>query len=176
MDVEILFKIAGVGIITAVVVQLLKQSGRDEMSMVATIAGLIIGLLMVLGMIDELHRRIADGMPVMGTCAGLILLAKTVEEGVPAAGDPTAEVVGGAVAPGAFGTLPVTVRRNAYGRQLGSFHAKAPFSGIEGDVPMTFIRAPYIADAHEGATPLATVDGRIVAVRAGNQLGVAFHP
>ena len=115
-------------------------------------------LLRELGMIDELHRRIADGMPVMGTCAGLILLAKTVEEGVPAAGDPTAEVVGGAVAPGAFGTLP------------------APFSGIEGDVPMTFIRAPYIAEAHEGATPLATVDGRIVAARAGNQLGVAFHP
>lgn len=133
-------------------------------------------LLRELGMIDELHRRIADGIPVMGTCAGLILLAKTVEEGVPAAGDPTAEVVGGAVAPGALGTLPVTVRRNAYGRQLGSFHAKAPFSGIEGDVPMTFIRAPYIAEAHEGATPLATVDGRIVAVRAGNQLGVAFHP
>lgn len=133
-------------------------------------------LLRELGMIDELHRRIADGIPVMGTCAGLILLAKTVEEGVPAAGDPTAEVVGGAVSPGAFGTLPVTVRRNVYGRQLGSFHAKAPFSGIEGDVPMTFIRAPYIAEAHEGATPLATVDGRIVAARAGNQLGVAFHP
>lgn len=133
-------------------------------------------LLRELGMIDELHRRIADGIPVMGTCAGLILLAKTVEEGVPGAGDPTAEVVGGAVAPGAFGTLSVTVRRNAYGRQLGSFHTEAPFSGIEGDVPMTFIRAPYIADVHEGATPLATVDGRIVAVRADNQLGVAFHP
>ena len=58
MDVEILFKIAGVGIITAVVVQLLKQSGRDEMSMVATIAGLIIALLMVLGMIDELFTSV----------------------------------------------------------------------------------------------------------------------
>ena len=58
MDVEILFKIAGVGIITAVVVQLLKQSGRDEMSMGATIAGLIIGLLMVLGMIDELFTSV----------------------------------------------------------------------------------------------------------------------
>ena len=58
MDVEILFKIAGVGIITAVVVQLLKQSGRDEMSMVATIAGLIIGLLMVLGKIDELFTSV----------------------------------------------------------------------------------------------------------------------
>lgn len=133
-------------------------------------------LLRELGMIDELHRRIADGMPVMGTCAGLILLAQTVEEGIPAAGDPTAEVVGGDIASGAFGTLPVTVRRNAYGRQLGSFHTKAPFSGIEGGVPMTFIRAPYIAEVHEGATPLATVDGRIVAVRAENQIGVAFHP
>ena len=58
MDVEILFKIAGVGIITAVVVQLLKQSGRDEMSMVATIAGLIIGLLVVLGIIDELFTSV----------------------------------------------------------------------------------------------------------------------
>ena len=133
-------------------------------------------LLRELGMIDELHRRIADGMPVLGTCAGLILLAQTVEEGIPAAGDPTAEVVGGDVAPGAFGTLPVTVRRNAYGRQLGSFHTEAPFSGIEGDVPMTFIRAPYIANVHEGATPLATVDGRIVAAQAGNQIGMAFHP
>ncbi len=133
-------------------------------------------LLRELGIIDELHRRIADGMPVLGTCAGLILLAQTVEEGIPKAGDPTAEVVGGDVAPGAFGTLPVTVRRNAYGRQLGSFHTEAPFSGIEGDVPMTFIRAPYIAEVHEGATPLATVDGRIVAAQAGNQIGMAFHP
>ena len=133
-------------------------------------------LLRELGIIDELHRRSADGMPVLGTCAGLILLAQTVEEGIPKAGDPTAEVVGGDVAPGAFGTLPVTVRRNAYGRQLGSFHTEAPFSGIEGDVPMTFIRAPYIAEVHEGATPLATVDGRIVAAQAGNQIGMAFHP
>ena len=133
-------------------------------------------LLRELGMIDELHRRIAEGMPVLGTCAGLILLAQTVEEGIPKAGDPAAEVVGGDVAPGAFGTLPVTVRRNAYGRQLGSFHTEAPFSSIEGDVPMTFIRAPYIANVHEGATPLATVDGRIVAAQAGNQIGMAFHP
>ncbi len=133
-------------------------------------------LLRELGMLDELRRRIAEGMPVLGTCAGLILLAQTVEEGIPKAGDPTAEVVGGDVAPGAFGTLPVTVRRNAYGRQLGSFHTEAPFSGIEGDVPMTFIRAPYIANVHEGATPLATIDGRIVAAQAGNQIGMAFHP
>ena len=133
-------------------------------------------LLRELGMIDELHRRIADGIPVMGTCAGLILLAKTVEEGVPTAGDPTAEVVGGAVAPGAFGTLPVTVRRNAYGRQLGSFHAKAPFSGIEGDVPMTFIRAPYVKSVGAGVEILSETDGRITAARWRNQLVTAFHP
>ncbi len=58
MEVDILFKIAGVGIITAVVTQLLKQTGRDEMSMIATIAGLIIGLLMVLGMIEELFDSV----------------------------------------------------------------------------------------------------------------------
>ena len=132
-------------------------------------------LLRELGMIDELHRRIADGMPVMGTCAGLILLAKTVEEGVPAAGDPTAEVVGGAVAPGAFGTLPVTVRRNAYGRQLGSFHTVAQMEGV-GEIPMTFIRAPYIAAVGPKAQVLAEVDGHIVAARQGSQLVTAFHP
>lgn len=78
-------------------------------------------LLRELGMIDELHRRIADGMPVMGTCAGLILLAKTVEEGVPAAGDPTAEVVGGAVAPGAFARCRDREEEMPYG--LGSWGA-----------------------------------------------------
>ena len=133
-------------------------------------------LLRELGMLDELRRRIEGGIPVMGTCAGLILLAETVEEGVPAAGDPTAPVGVGACASGAIGTLPVTVRRNAYGRQLGSFHAKAPFEGIEGDVPLTFIRAPFIAEVRDGAQVLATVDDRIVAVRKDNQLGMAFHP
>ena len=132
-------------------------------------------LLRELGIIDELHRRIADGMPVMGTCAGLILLAKTVEEGVPAAGDPTAEVAGGAVAPGAFGTLPVTVRRNAYGRQLGSFYTDADFQGI-GKIPMTFIRAPYIAAVHGDAQILASANGNIVAAQQDKQLVTAFHP
>lgn len=133
-------------------------------------------LLRELGMLDELRRRIEAGMPVMGTCAGLILLAETVEEGVPAAGDPTAPVSVGTHAPGAFRTLPVTVRRNAYGRQLGSFRASAPFEGAGEEVPMTFIRAPFIAEVREGAEALATVDGRVVAVRKGNQLGMAFHP
>ena len=77
----------------------------------------------------------------------------------------------------------MTVRRNAYGRQLGSFHTVAPCAGLPGvpdgetaDIPMTFIRAPFIKEAHEGAKVLARVGDRIVAVRAGNQIGVAFHP
>ena len=131
-------------------------------------------MLRELGMLDTLKSRVAAGLPVLGTCAGLILLAQNVEEGVPAAG---------ATAPGAIGTLPVTVRRNAYGRQLGSFRTIAPCAGLLGvpdgetaDIPMTFIRAPFIKEAHEGAEVLARVDDRIVAVRSGNQLGVSFHP
>ncbi len=144
-----------------------------------------------LAMLDGMRDRIASGMPVLGTCAGLILLARTVEEGVPAPGDPSAPIATGAVAPGVIGTLGVTVQRNAYGRQLGSFRTVAPCKGLTEanadmsvadvgqdavKIPMTFIRAPYIKKAHEGTEVLAEVDGRIVAVRSGNQLGVAFHP
>ena len=85
-------------------------------------------LLREQNMLEPLRERIAGGMPVLGTCAGLILLAKNVEGN---------EVNG-------FGTLDVTVKRNAYGRQLGSFHCEADFGDL-GKVPMTFIRAPYIA-------------------------------
>ena len=147
-------------------------------------------------------------MPVLGTCAGLILLARIVEEGVPAPGDPQAPVAAGAAAPGVIGTLGVTVQRNAYGRQLGSFRVVVPCRGLAGRetagnfgdasaaekaagagdagassnksaaiaIPMTFIRAPYIKETHAGTEVLAEVEGRIVAVRSGNQIGVAFHP
>lgn len=71
--------------------------------------------------------------------------------------------------------MPVTVQRNAYGRQLGSFHTVAPFAGL-GDIPMTFIRAPYIASVEDGVEVLATVEERIVAVRWKQQTAVAFHP
>ena len=119
-------------------------------------------LLRELGMLEALRECIEAGMPVLGTCAGLILLAKRVE-GV------------GVFESNGFGTLPVTVRRNAYGRQLGSFHASARFAGIK-RVPMTFIRAPLVAEVGEGVEVLARVEGDIVAVRYENQLGVAFHP
>ena len=106
-------------------------------------------------------------MPVLGTCAGLILLSERV---VDDDGD------GRPIRPEShLGTMCVTVERNAYGRQLASFHATGDFMGI-GTVPMSFIRAPRIVDVREGAVELARVDGDIVAARDGNQVGVAFHP
>ena len=115
-------------------------------------------LLIELDIYDILKEKIEDGLPVFGTCAGLILLAEQVEDGVPC-----------------FGTMNILAKRNAYGRQLGSFYTDAEFDGL-GQVPMTFIRAPYIAQAGEGVEILAEVDGKIVAARQGRQLVTAFHP
>ena len=72
--------------------------------------------------------------------------------------------------------MHTTAARNAYGRQLGSFHTEAHFKGIDGDIPMTFIRAPYIKEASEEVEVLSEVDGHIVAARQGSQLVTAFHP
>ena len=115
-------------------------------------------LLLELDIYDTLKEKIISGMPVFGTCAGLILLSDEVEAGVPC-----------------FGTMNITAKRNAYGRQLGSFHTDADFGGL-GQVPMTCIRAPYIAEAGEDVKILAEVDGKIVAARQGRQLVTAFHP
>ena len=116
-------------------------------------------LLRELRMLTPLRDRIREGLPVLGTCAGLILLAeKIVDE------ERTY-----------LGTLPVKVKRNAYGRQLGSFHTEQDIKGV-GTVPMTFIRAPYVETAGDGVDILASVDGKIVAVRYVNQIGIAFHP
>ena len=115
-------------------------------------------ILRDLELFEPLKELIEGGIPVFGTCAGMILLADELSN------DESRY----------FATLPVTVRRNAYGRQLGSFHARAQMSGI-GEIPMTFIRAPYVEESH-GADVLATVDDNIVAVRYQNQLATAFHP
>ncbi len=114
-------------------------------------------LIRDLGMFDRLRATILDGTPVLGTCAGMILLADEVEGG------------GRHLA-----TMPVSVRRNAYGRQLGSFSARADFAGL-GEIPLEFIRAPAVT-AVRGGDVLCSLDGTPVAVRHGNQLAVAFHP
>lgn len=116
-------------------------------------------LLHDLGMYDALREQIAAGLPVLATCAGMILLAERLSN------DDKVH----------FATMPITVRRNAYGRQLGSFRTHADFGSL-GKIPMTFIRAPYIEKVGEGVQVLAEVDGKIVAAQYGKQLALAFHP
>ncbi len=115
-------------------------------------------LLHELGLFEPIKKMIEGGMPVFGTCAGMILLSRDVDDGT-----------------SCFGTMNIRVRRNAYGRQLGSFYTEDNFNGI-GTVPMTFIRAPFAEEVYDGAEVLATVDGRIVAARQDRQLVTAFHP
>ncbi|MBQ8515418.1 MAG: pyridoxal 5'-phosphate synthase glutaminase subunit PdxT [Ruminococcus sp.] len=115
-------------------------------------------LLQELELMKPIRQSIQDGTPVMGTCAGLILLAEHIS------GEDTVHI----------GTMGITAKRNAYGRQLGSFHTNAPFKGI-GEIPMTFIRAPFIESITK-AESLAEVDGKIIAARQENQLALAFHP
>lgn len=122
----------------------------------------VIGKLLTdLGMMEPLKEKIRAGLPVFGTCAGMILLADKIE-------NTTQKQVN-------LGTMDITVVRNAYGRQLGSFHACADF-GPSKEVPMTFIRAPYISEVGPNAEILSEVDGHIVAARQDNQLVTAFHP
>lgn len=111
------------------------------------------------GMLEPLREGILAGLPVFGTCAGMILLAKKISND---------EAV-------YLGTMSAIVRRNAYGRQLGSFFTKETFGPYD-DVPMTFIRGPIFEWVGENTEVLSRVDGKIVAAREGNMLATAFHP
>lgn len=116
-------------------------------------------LIRELDMYNPLKELINSGIPVLATCAGLILLSARI------ANDPNTYL----------GTLPVTVKRNAYGRQLGSYNT----IGNVGELPdfkMSFIRAPIIESISDGVEILATVDEKIVGVRYKNQIGLSFHP
>ncbi len=116
-------------------------------------------LINELNLLEPLRELISSDLPVLATCAGLILLAQKISN------DPNIY----------FGSLPVTVKRNAYGRQLGSFNCQADF-GEYRNVDMTFIRAPYIESVAPKVDTLSVVDGNIVAARYKNQLGISFHP
>lgn len=116
-------------------------------------------LLHDLDLFDILKDKIENGLPVFGTCAGLILLAGEISN------DENRY----------FGTMDIKVRRNAYGRQLGSFETTGKFGSLD-EVPMVFIRAPYIESAGDGVEVLSVVDGNIVAAKQGSQLVTAFHP
>lgn len=117
-------------------------------------------LLQDLGLLTPIADDINAGLPVFGTCAGLIMLSRNIEgQGC-----------------GILSTMDTIVCRNAYGRQLGSFFTTSDVNGVGSNIPMTFIRAPYIKEVHGNAKALAEVDGHIVAAREGNQLVTAFHP
>ncbi len=116
-------------------------------------------LLQKLHMLEPLQNMIRQGLPILATCAGLILLSEEIDNGEPAH----------------LATLPVTVKRNAYGRQLGSFCTTADLTEIPA-FPMVFIRAPYIASVKEPVKVLGTVDDHIIAVQYKHQIGLSFHP
>ena len=105
------------------------------------------------GLAEPLRDLVRAGTPVLGTCAGLIMLDREH-----------------------LGLLDVTARRNAFGRQLASFEADLELPEIEGPVRAVFIRAPWVEEHGDGVEVLAEVDGHPVAVRQGNVLAIAFHP
>ncbi|MEW2375218.1 pyridoxal 5'-phosphate synthase glutaminase subunit PdxT [Micromonospora sp. NPDC047812] len=117
---------------------------------------------------EPIDKRIADGMPVYGSCAGMIMLASDVLDGRP-------DQRG-------FAGIEMTVRRNAFGRQVDSFEASVGITGVEGGpFHAVFIRAPWVERVGDGVEVLGTVTegpaaGRIVAVRQGNLLATSFHP
>lgn len=116
------------------------------------------------GLFTPIQKKIQNGFPVFGTCAGLIMLAD--------------EILDGISGQRGFGGLDISVRRNAFGNQLDSFETDLEFSGILGDkVHAAFIRAPIVERVGEGVEVLSKLDdGRIVAVRSKNALGISFHP
>ncbi len=116
---------------------------------------------------EPLVERIRGGMPAFGTCAGMIMLADHIEDGI--AGQET------------LGGLDITVRRNAFGRQVDSFEGDIEFDGFGEPVHAVFIRAPWVETLGPDVQPLATIPtgeaaGRIVAVRQGNLMATSFHP
>lgn len=110
-------------------------------------------------MLLPIREAIQSGLPVFGTCAGLILLAKQITSQEESH----------------LATMDIVVERNAYGRQLGSFYTEADCKGV-GKIPMTFIRGPIISSVGEGVDVLAIVNDQIVAAQEKNMLATSFHP
>jgi 5'-phosphate synthase pdxT subunit len=126
-------------------------------------SGVIDKLTRIFGLRDPLIERIGGGLPVLGTCAGLILLADRLTGGLP-----DQETVGG---------LDVTVERNAFGSQIDSFETVITMPVIGGDpIKSSFIRAPIVRDAGSAEVIATLPSGEIVGVRQGNIVGISFHP
>jgi pyridoxal 5'-phosphate synthase pdxT subunit len=122
-------------------------------------------LLREFELLEPLRGLVSDGLPVYGSCAGMILLAnKIIDAG--AAGREAVPLRG----------IDMTVRRNAFGRQVDSFEGDIPFEGLDTPVHAVFIRAPWVESAGDGVQVLARAASHIVAVRQGVMLATAFHP
>ncbi|NPC96877.1 pyridoxal 5'-phosphate synthase glutaminase subunit PdxT [Nocardioides sp. zg-DK7169] len=119
-------------------------------------------LAAILGLLEPVRERLAAGMPAFGTCAGMILLAD--------------RVLDGAAGQGSIGGLDVTVRRNAFGRQVDSFEGPLDVRGLAEPVHAVFIRAPWVEQVGRGVEVLAEAAGHPVAVRQGRLLATSFHP
>ena len=113
-------------------------------------------------MLEPLRDRVHAGLPTFGTCAGMILLADRIVDGTA-----DQETIGG---------LDVTVRRNAFGRQVDSFEADLEFAGVAGSVHAVFIRAPWVEKVGDGVEVLARVGDHPVAIRQGHLMATSFHP
>jgi 5'-phosphate synthase pdxT subunit len=122
-------------------------------------------LLRELELTDPLRARLADGMPAYGSCAGMILLATEIVD---------AGAEGRAAIP--LGGVDMTVRRNAFGRQVDSFEGDVAFAGLDDPVHAVFIRAPWVERVGPGVQVLAEAAGHPVAVRHGAVLATSFHP
>ena len=122
-------------------------------------------LLREFGLFEPLRERLAGGMPAYGSCAGMILLAGEILD----AGAPGRQAA-------ALGAIDMTVRRNAFGRQVDSFEDDIDFRGLDGPVHAVFIRAPWVERVGPDVQVLARAGEHIVAVRQGSVLATAFHP
>jgi 5'-phosphate synthase pdxT subunit len=122
-------------------------------------------LLRELDLLEPLRARLADGMPAYGSCAGMILLANEILD----AGVPGREAL-------PLGGIDVTVRRNAFGRQVDSFEDDIAFAGLDSTVHAVFIRAPWVERVGPDVEVLATAAGHPVAIRQGRMLATSFHP
>lgn len=122
-------------------------------------------LLREFELLEPLRARLADGMPAYGSCAGMILMASEILD----AGAPGRAAL-------ALGAIDMTVRRNAFGRQVDSFEGELEFGGITGPMHAVFIRAPWVERVGPQVEVLARADGHVVAVRQGRTLATAFHP
>ena len=123
-------------------------------------------LLVAFDLLGPLAERVRDGMPVWGTCAGMILLARVVLDGRPDQHS--------------LGAIDMTVRRNAFGRQVDSYEEDLEVVGLDAPFHAVFIRAPWVEEVGAGVEVLAragnTPDGPVVAVRSGHALATSFHP